>query len=60
MVLRGSAALYQRRVMPRSVLRAALSATRALEQAGALFALGRRRGTGQPSLNKEEANDRFD
>jgi hypothetical protein len=60
LVSRGSLTLYHRGAMPRSALRAALSLTGALEQAGALFALGRRRLAGQPLSNKENVNDRFD
>jgi hypothetical protein len=42
LVLRASVALYQRRAIPRSALRAGLSITQALERVGALLALGRR------------------
>ena len=60
LVLRGSVTLYQRRAIPRFVLRAGLAVTRALEHAGALFALGRQRAPAQASPKREETNDRID
>jgi hypothetical protein len=60
LVLRGSAALYRRRAIPRSVLQAALSATKILEQVGARLVLGRRRMTLPQLSNKEASHDRVD
>ena len=59
LVLRGSVALYQCRAIPRSALRVGLAVTKALEQAGALLVLGRRKQA-QPLSNKEDSNDRVD
>ncbi len=60
LVLRGGTALYRHRAISRSVLRAVLSASQALERAGALLAFGRRRNRWQLSFNKEQENDRLD
>ena len=59
LVLGVSTALHQRRAMPRPLLRAALSATGALERVGALFVRGRRSARGQPLPSQDDFNDHF-
>jgi hypothetical protein len=57
LVLGVSTALHQRRAMPRPLLRAALSATGALERVGALFVRGRRSAARQPLSNQDDCKD---
>jgi hypothetical protein len=57
LVLGVSTALYQRRAIPQPLLRAALSATGALERVGGLFVRGRRSGARQPLSNQDDRND---
>jgi hypothetical protein len=59
-IMRGATKLYQRRTITAAELHAALSAVRFLEGAGALLALGRRRGLEQQMSGKDKANDRID
>jgi hypothetical protein len=59
-IMRGATKLYRRRTIAAAELHAALSAVRLLECAGALLALGRRRGPEQQLSGKEKANDCID
>lgn len=54
-LLRGGTSLYRRSAIPRPLLRAVLSASQALERAGALMAFGGR-NKWQRSLNQKEEN----
>jgi hypothetical protein len=60
LVLRGGTTLYQRRAISRSVLRAMLSTSQALERAGVLLAFGRRRANRQLPTSNGDNNDRID
>ena len=58
-LLRGGTTLYRRGAIPRPLLRAVLSASKALERAGALVAFGRK-NKWRRSLNQKEENYRPD
>ena len=59
-IMRGATSLYRRRTISAAELRAALSAARFLERAGALLALGKRHRLKQQLNEKDGRDDRID
>ena len=59
-ILRGAIALYQRRAISGAELRAALSAARFFERAGAVVALGKKSRLEAATPGKEDKDDHID
>ena len=59
-IMRIATKLYRRRTISAAQLRAALTAARLLERAGALLVMGRRRRMDRQLFEKEGDNDRTD